>query len=144
MATTDYTWLAGRLEELGYDDPKIIRAVEELCYTLDAQDVSKEEGHTISNLFDSVIQDRIFLNDSPEESAWVPFNLGVTTVGETVRVKDDAYSADAGLKHNGKVGTIVAVRGGRIRVQYLGRDDGVGHAHHPDALQVLDKKSASR
>lgn len=139
MTSTDYEWLDKRLTELGYTDSSITRAVKELSYVLDGEDLSKEDRKTVTDLLSSVIDDRLYMSDAPTESKWVPYEIGETNLGDTIRVKKDAYEGSVGEKHNGKVGHIVGIRGGKARVQYLSRDDGVGHAHLPDSLEVLDK-----
>lgn len=140
MLGTDYGWLTSQLDELGYsreveEHLSIRRAVIHLFHTLDAQSPVSEEERTI------IISVFAELGIGPSAghngtSSWTDYVVGVAVPGDTVRVRRGAYSG-VGEKHNGLVGTVVAVRGGRVLVQYTGRSDGIGHAHHPDFLETL-------
>ena len=45
---------------------------------------------------------------------WVPLQPGQVTVGDVVRVKDDSFADKLGPIHNGRRGTVVAVRYGDV------------------------------
>lgn len=146
MLGTDYGWVNEQLDLVGYTDDvkenrRIRIAVLELFHTLDGQDPrTDEERNTIIELFDALgrgrqITPRAAVNIG---ARWTEFALGETRAGTTARVRHGAYEG-AGAKHNGLVGTISAIRGGRVYIQYSGRNDGVGHAHHPDFVEVLAK-----
>jgi hypothetical protein len=47
---------------------------------------------------------------------WIPLQPGQVTVADVVRVKADAFSDKLGPIHNGRKGTVVAVRYGDIIV----------------------------
>ena len=50
---------------------------------------------------------------------WLPANAGfMLTVGDTVRVRKDAFTGEAGMVHNGRRGVIVAKRSGDIIVKH--------------------------
>lgn len=143
MSGIDYTWLTDQLDALGYSDDNevnssIKKTVVELFHTLDAQNIDAAEDKSAAvDLFHSLVADHN-LFARKDASSWTEFNLGVTQPGDVVRVRAEAYEG-AGAKHNGLVGTISAMRGGRVLVKYTGRVDGVGHSHHPDKLEVLLK-----
>lgn len=63
--------------------------------------------------------------------------LGQVRVGDKVRVREDAYGAEAGKIHNGKVGRILAARGGLFIISY---DDGsMSSVHHePGRLETWE------
>jgi len=131
---------------MGYTDDvpenaKVRRAVLELFHTLDAQEPSDdEERNTIIEIFDALGRGRQILPhlNRDQGAQWKPFILGEHGPGLTARVRHGAYEG-AGAKHNGLVGTITGVRGGRVLIQYSGRNDGIGHGHHPDFVEVLVK-----
>lgn len=138
MLGTDYSWVSDKLKEFGYSDSKIEKSVVELLHTLDAQNPKDVvERNVIADLFKYMVEDSD-VSHEVQASTWTDFVLGVTVSGVTARVRADAYSG-AGSKHNGLVGTIVGIRGGRVYLQYTGRSDGIGHAHHPDFVEVLVK-----
>lgn len=138
MLGTDYSWVSDKLKEFGYSDSKIEKSVVELLHTLDAQNPKDVvERNVIADLFKYMVEDSD-VSHEVQASTWTDFVLGVTVSGVTARVRADAYSG-AGSKHNGLVGTIVGIRGGRVYLQYTGRSDGIGHAHHPDFIEVLVK-----
>lgn len=138
MLGTDYTWVSTKLKEIGYSDSKIEKSVVELLHTLDAQNPKDVgERNVLADLFKYLVENSD-VSHVVSPSRWEDFTLGVTISGGTARVRSDAYSG-AGSKHNGLVGTIVGIRGGRVYLQYTGRSDGIGHAHHPDFIEVLVK-----
>ena len=69
------------------------------------------------------------------ESVWIQAKPGMLVVRDYVRVKDDAYTGETGLMHNGKTGVITAIRYGDIHVLY---EDSTGAStvrHSPHALE---------
>jgi hypothetical protein len=149
MTNTNYTWLEEELSSRGYEDDtdrnkKLRKIVIELFYTLDAQDPDTIEiRKTAVDLFHDLqrtesLQMRNIITDGAE---WVPFYLGVAPIGTVVRVRKNAYTAESGRPHNGLVGRLIAGRGGRAIIKYIGRNDGIGHYHDPQMLEALDKKS---
>lgn len=146
MLGTDYSWVTEQLDLMGYseDIPENVKtrnAVIELFHTLDASDPKNDsERNVIVELFNALALARQI---APREAlgvgaTWQDFIVGETRPGATVRVRRDAYEG-AGARYNGLIGTVVAVRGGRVYVQYTGRNDSIGHSHHPDMIQVLVK-----
>lgn len=140
MTTTNYEWAESELNKLGYAEAggwtsKIRTGILELLHTLDAQDLSPEDRIVVSDVFHHLVTDT---PKTEKEAKWVPFELGLHIPGATARIRPESYTG-TGAKHNGLVGVIVAIRGGRVLVQYSGRTDGVGHAHHPDKVEVLVK-----
>lgn len=140
MTTTNYEWAESELSRLGYAQDggwtgSIRRGILELLHTLDAQDLSQEDRTAVTDVFHHLVTDT---PKTEKEARWVPFELGTHITGETARIRPESYEG-VGAKHNGLVGVIVAIRGGRVLVQYSGRTDGVGHAHHPDKVEVLVK-----
>lgn len=139
----DYTQLSDNLERLGYTDDndekrRIKESVLELFHTLDAQDLNNDEDWQATVQLFISLTSGLDSVQAPKDGQWSDYEIGITRPGDVVRVRPDAYEG-AGAKHNRLVGTITAVRGGRVLVKYSGRNDGVGHSHHPDKLQVLKK-----
>ena len=78
------------------------------------------------------------LEKPAEDELWVQARPGALVVRDVVRVHSDAYSGQAGLLHNGRIGVITAIRSGDIHVNYIdGKQsfDFVRHSPH-----VLDKR----
>lgn len=146
MHGSDYGWIETQLDTVGYtetapENRRVRKAVIELFHTLDAQSPkSQSERTTIIELFNSLATGREISPGSSENSGaqWVDFVPGLHPVGSQVRVRHNAYEG-LGARQNGLTGSIVAIRGGRVLIQYSGRNDGLGHAHNPDAVEVLVK-----
>ena len=138
MIGTDYESVSEKLDLAGYPvGSDIHTAVVSLFETLDAQSLGDTQTRkTVLDVFTGLEENADAIPG--RSSTWTEFRVGETIPGDTVRVRRDAYSG-SGAKHNGLVGRIVGIRGGRVSVQYLGRSDGVGHSHHPDFLEVLVK-----
>lgn len=52
-----------------------------------------------------------------KDEVWVPAQAGQLKVADQVRIKSDAFQGTTGTKFNGRRGTIVAIRTGRIVVK---------------------------
>lgn len=57
------------------------------------------------------------LVDDDDPYTWEAVRPGFIRVGDTVRVKSDAFDGEIGLMHNGRVGRVVAIRYGDIIVK---------------------------
>lgn len=67
------------------------------------------------------------------EHRYVPVQIGAqVNVGDTVRVRADAFSSLAGQKHNGRIGKIVAKRNGDIIVNSIDEvEPALESVHYP-------------
>lgn len=54
------------------------------------------------------------LEESDDDYTWIPLQPGQISVGDVVRVKADAFSDKLAPIHNGRRGTVVAVRYGDV------------------------------
>lgn len=123
------------LNLLGYSDYKMREALLDVFYIFDSLEFDDETRERLLRVgIEVVTQNQA--KDIPDKPEWTPFVLGLHKTGDIARVKDEGYEGKS-TWHLGKVGRIVAVRSGRVVVQYIGRSDGVGHYHHPDMIEVL-------
>lgn len=137
---TNYSELEKALDNLGYGDSAVKKAVTEVFYVLDANELNVDERRMVSQLVNSMVEKRLIVESTSQlDGVWHPFRLGETRKGAIVRVMKDAYDTDGGKLHNGLVGYLVDIRSGRCIIQYLGRNDGVGHYHPPQKIEVLKK-----
>lgn len=74
------------------------------------------------------------------EAKWTPVQVGFQlVVGDTVRVRKDAFKEAAGRTHNGRIGRVVAKRSGDIIVKTTDdRLPALDGAHYPPS--ALEKK----
>lgn len=76
---------------------------------------------------------------TPEETErWMPVIPGYYSIGDTIRVHNNAYDGEKGLLHNGKRGRVTAARDGFVLVVYedaLSAD--IQYRHLPEKLQRL-------
>jgi hypothetical protein len=74
------------------------------------------------------------------DERWAPAQAGfMLTVGDTVRVRSDAFTGELGTMHNGRRGVIVAKRSGDIIVKHTdGLKPSRTDARYP--ASVLEKK----
>lgn len=68
-----------------------------------------------------------------EDDSWQPVQVGfMIQVGDTVRVRSDAFTGDAGRTHNGRIGRVVAKRSGDIIVRTTdGKSPQLDGSHYP-------------
>jgi hypothetical protein len=53
-------------------------------------------------------------DENEEDYRWIPLTPGQVSVGDVVKVKSDGFSDKLGSIHNGRRGTVVAVRYGDV------------------------------
>ena len=72
------------------------------------------------------------------DEKWGPVLPGAYSIGDTVRVRRDAYEGDRGVRNNGKRGRVTAARDGLVLVVY---DDAfssdIQYRHAPEKLERL-------
>lgn len=110
-----------------------------LINQINSETYSREELVTVLDLFHKLAKGDTIVDSGVKEEGvrWRPFHLGYVTPGTVVRVRIDAYDGEQGRKHNGMVGRLVAARGGQAIVQYAESSEGMGHRHHPWALEAM-------
>jgi hypothetical protein len=67
------------------------------------------------------LPERLWTEEARKERAshvWIPFLAGGFTAGAQVRIKEDLLSEQGLLIHGGRVGTVKAVRHGRVVLEY--------------------------
>lgn len=89
------------------------------------------------DLFNRLARDEALVEDSEDE--WRPVQVGfMLKVGDTVRVRKDAFKESAGRTHNGRVGRVLAKRSGDIIVRSTdGRAPYLDAAHYPPSSLEL-------
>ena len=111
--------------------------------------VAIDEGNRLNLAEKTVVESieifRKFMNghrlvpETPDE-VWVQAKNGRITVGDTVRVRSDAYSVEADSKHNGRIGRIVAIRYGDVHVRYYPLDGEKMSAATRHRAEYLEKR----
>jgi hypothetical protein len=79
----------------------------------------------------------ISLVETNKDEIWIPAQPGQISIGDLVRVKNDGYSGDLASIHNGRPGTVVAIRSGDIIVDITDLLDPVlkGVHYRPNVLE---------
>lgn len=138
----NYEQLSKSLSDSGYDtDSKIVKAIMNLSYTLDASELSETDRSIVLQLFSVRGLGQLQENPGrlPESYKWSEFEIGNTRVGDVVRVRLDAYNTSSGSNHNSLVGIIESVYAGRVEVRYLGRYADIPQTHPREKLEILKK-----
>lgn len=138
----DYEQLTKNLIDAGYtEDSEIIKTIKNLSYTLDASELTETDRSIVLQLFSTKGLEQ--LQDSSEKQPasykWSEFEIGNTKVGDMARVRLDAYSTESGQAHNGLVGIIESVYGGRVTLHYVGRYADIPQTHPREKLEILKK-----
>ena len=121
---------------LGYIDGPTRHAARVLWETADALSLSRDARLEVFQALVGLCE-QVERTDPP--AVWVPFAVGEHVPGLLCRVRPDAYAGDAGDKHNERLGTISAIRNGRVYVTYKGHSAGTAINHPPQNIEVLDK-----
>jgi hypothetical protein len=90
---------------------------------------SKESADVVSVFTKLAVGHALVVDDKSD--VWTPAMPGKLKVGDTVRVKFDAFSGDLGRLHNGRIGVITAIRYGDIIVRTTdGKKPQINGAHY--------------
>lgn len=139
-------WARAQLAEAGYEQSTaahLTRKVHELLapYVEAGPETVLAVLPVIAQLLQGKPLSEEFWSEQKRATAtyvWRPITVRGVHVGDTVRVKDDAYEGHVGRLHNGQVGTVSALRNGVV-VRYTnvaGPSTTMGVRHPPDKLEV--------
>lgn len=121
----NFDGLREKLENLGYtglreDDESLIQALVAVHLTLEAFELSKGAREAILGFLSATGREDLESVPVFGEDAWQNFDYGNVKLGEFVRVKPDAYDSPTGALHNGLVGILGHMYGGKCTVKYIG------------------------
>lgn len=142
MIISDKNFVRGQIAASVYAGTTISVLIKSVVEALDRLEIE----HTDDDKIEQWVADAVSLfRGQPivieDEREWVGFNLGEVSIRETVRVRPDAYTGAAAIKHNGRVGTVIGTQGRKFSVRYEDKTkapfDPVLHEH--TALQKLVK-----
>lgn len=136
---TNYKDIEHKLAALGHTE-KTVEGVVSAMVAIDKVGLSDDERYAAYSMLSNVGMD--VLNSVPDRVAsgeWVDFELGNVAVGDYVRVKKNAYTSVSGVNHNGKVGRLARMHGGKCTINYLGLDTGDGMLHPYGFLESLKR-----
>lgn len=88
-------------------------AVLDMLKAWEPIDMKPEDAKQVLEILSKVALGHALVVQAPTE-VWVPGAPGQMSVGDTVRIRHDAFNGPAGAGLNGRVGTIVAIRSGDI------------------------------
>jgi len=92
------------------------KAVLELLDTWKTLDLKEEHAKSAVEVFSKLALNHSLI-ETPKNEVWAPAQPGFINVGDEVRVLNDAFSDKTGQMHNGRRGTVVAVRHGDVIVR---------------------------
>lgn len=75
------------------------------------------------------------LSNTKIPTQWSEFDYGNAKIGSLVKVKEDAYTSETGLRHNGRIGFLLDISGRRCLIRYLGTRGKSDMRHPIDNLQ---------
>lgn len=110
----DMKWVKTQIQAARVKKPvgnAILSLVEH--FNENSSSLSDEDIKRALEVFSEIAQGHAILKENKNET-WTPLRPGNITVGETVRVRSDAFNGELGQIHNGRIGTVVAVRYGDV------------------------------
>ncbi len=136
MTATEWGWISKQLQGAGITGSLNDAAVHVLKCLRD-EDLSDTEEQEVLRAVVALAAGHSIIVSVPGEK-WGPVVPGAYSIGDTVRVKSDAFEGDRGLQHNGKRGRITAARDGFVRVLYDDSPSSDIQMHHrPETLERL-------
>jgi len=138
----DFEGLREKLEGLGYTglretDESLIQALVAVHLTLETFKLSEDARGAVLDLLSGNGRDAVKSTPVFAEDAWKSFDYGNVKMGEFVRVKTDAYDSPTGNPHNGLVGVLTYMSGGKCTVTYIGLASGNSQPHPMEKLDSL-------
>lgn len=99
---------------------------------------SEEDVTEAVRIFNELRQGHSITPETPDE-IWVEAKPGALVIRDSVRVKSNAYTGNAGVMHNNRVGVITAIRSGDIHIRYTdGKEPNFEFIRH--SPYVLEKR----
>lgn len=96
-----------------------------------------DEARKALEIFQKLALGYAVIEDAPDEK-WADVIPGEYSIGDTVRVRADAYDGAPGLRHNGKRGRVTAVHQSKAVVLYDDAKNSEESFYHlPEKLQRL-------
>jgi len=138
----DHDGLRARLNSIGYDgnhgdDESVMQALVAVHLTLESFKLSEAARDTILDLLSANGRKSLAEVSDWDEESWRDFDYGNVKIGDFVRVKHDAYDSETGSRHNGLVGILSAMSGGKCTVKYIGLATGNSQPHPMEKLDSL-------
>lgn len=133
----DLSWASDQIAKARVPVPvgnallSLLRVWGEMSFPTEAQ---QEQA---LDLFGRLARAEVVVEDDP--GAWTPVRPGMMIkIGDTVRVKKDAFTGPAGQMHNGRRGRVVAKRYGDIIIKTTDeRTPQLDSAHYPPDMLEL-------
>ena len=112
------------------------KAVIELLKVWENIELSPDQARRALEIFQDLGMGHSLVSLAKDE-VWVDAKRGQLSVGDQVRVMHDAFDGELGAIHNGRRGTIVAIRSGDIIVNSIdGKRPPIDGVHYqPEKLQ---------
>lgn len=133
----DLSWAEGQIAAARVPVP-VGKAVIELLKTWGELKFPNEHQMIQAlDLFNTLGRNEAVVEET--EAKWLPVHVGFNLrIGDTVRVRKDAFKDGAGRTHNGRVGRVLAKRSGDIIVRSTdGRVPYLDASHYPPSALEL-------
>jgi len=115
MPEVNYEWVRSQMQEARVK-VGVGNALLKLLETWEKINVSPQAAKEVVSLFSQLALTHSVVPEKKDEK-WEDARPGFISVGDEVRVKNDAYDGSTGVLHNGRRGKVVGVRFGDIIVK---------------------------
>lgn len=125
---TDWGWVSRQLDGIKADkrvNEATVDLLDAFSSIVDELSLNDDEQRTVLGYVQKLHLGHALVKDKSDEK-WGPVIPGEYSVGNTVRVRADAYTGHHGILHNGKRGRITAVHQAKAVVLY---DDAPSSEH---------------
>lgn len=133
----DMEWVKSQIQAARVRKP-VGNAVLKIVEAIESLEISEEQKKQAFDLASKVALGHAVVKESKEDT-WAPVRPGEIKIADQVRVKFDAFQGQLGTLHNGRRGTVVAVRYGDVIIKSTdGKKPDLDGAHYPpNALEKL-------
>ena len=134
---TDLDWVKSQLVEGRVLQP-IGTAVLRLFETWNTMNHTDQSAQDTIDVFSKLALGHALVDPEPEVAGdWTEVHPGFVSVGDTVRVKADAFVGSTGTIHNARIGRVVAIRSGNVIINSIDGKNPVleGTHYSPFALE---------
>jgi len=136
MSKINFDWVNQQVNDSTLSDGNKVLVVS----LLKALDRLKYEEKDVEPVMFAVFKLAIgnALVPAPGPEVWIPGRRGDVIMADTMRIKHDAFTGEAGVIQNGKVGRVIAIRNGFVYLKSVDDIPLIDESHY--LPEQLDKR----
>lgn len=130
------------VSSIGLEGSKEQEALLSLFATLSYSGLSEQQARQVLEIFSLEGLQQLEVTPSKVlECSWIPFDYGNVKIGDYVRVRKGVYGdSESGVRHEGRVGILIAMSNYRCSIRYIGLHMGNTMIHPMQNLESMKRE----